>query len=113
MALFINNRNSSTVDLVRENFDNQKLKLYYTEWCGFSKRFMPVWEDLERYLTDNKITLEHEKIDCEKNKEKCSTIEGYPTVILEKDGKEIIMDGTYPRSLDGILKFLKDSGVKE
>lgn len=97
-----------------ENFTNSKIVLYYTDWCGYSKRFQPVWESLVQYAKDNKLSnLEIEKVDCVANKERCdkATIQGYPTVILEKDGKNIELDGKYPRTLDGLIKFLKDSKV--
>jgi hypothetical protein len=100
-----------------ENFDASKigekkvkLCLYYTEWCGYSQKFLPVWDEFRKYVEDNKLNIVLEKVDCDKEKEKCQNIPGFPTIVLEKEGdKPIEMNGKYPRTVDGLLSFLSDS----
>ena len=79
-----------------------ELKLYYTNWCGWSKRFLPTWAELEKKVRNVKLT----KIDCENtsNKGQCQNIPGYPFLVLEKNGKKINYNGN--RSYGDIIKFL-------
>ncbi len=76
------------------------LKLYYTNWCGWSKKFLPTWAKLEKSVKNVKF----EAIDCEKNKGMCDKIPGYPFLILEKNGKKITYNGD--RSYADVTKFL-------
>ncbi len=90
----------------KENFvsndDNITLKLYYTNWCGWSQKFLPIWDELTKKVKKVNMT----KIDCEKNKELCEGIPGFPYLILEKKKDDKI---TYKgdRTVDGILGFLE------
>ena len=77
------------------------LKLYYANWCGWSKKFLPTWEQLENKIKNIKFV----KIDCEANKNMCDNIPGYPFLILEKNGTKINYNGD--RSYDDIVNFLK------
>jgi thiol-disulfide isomerase/thioredoxin len=90
-----------------ENFDSKvdKLVLYYAEWCGWSQKILPVWDELEKEILPVKL----EKINCEENKEMCKKIEGYPTIILENKNKNKMMDGQYERTIEGIKKFITDN----
>ena len=67
--------------------------LYYVEWCPHCKVVKPEWTKLEN---DNE--LEHiifVKIDCEENEDivKEKNIEGFPTILLTHNGKEIGYNG--------------------
>jgi thiol-disulfide isomerase/thioredoxin len=103
--------------MLAENFDVSKLpkdkhitiSLYYTEWCGHSQKFLPVWTQFENYITENKLgdNIKLEKVDCDKEKEKCTAVSGYPTIVLSKDpSNKIEMDGKYARTLNGLIEFL-------
>lgn len=94
-------------DLPKEKSVN--LNLYYTEWCGYSQQFLPVWSEFEKYATNNNLAVTTNKFDCDKEKEKCQSVEGFPTLTLEKDGKRTVMSGKYPRTVDGILKFIAEN----
>ena len=88
----------------RKEFADSKsmpvLKLYYTNWCGWSKKFLPTWAQLEKKIKNVKLV----KIDCEKSKGMCENIPGYPFLVLEKNGKKINYNGD--RSYGDIIKFL-------
>lgn len=84
--------------------NNAVLTLYYADWCGASQSFLPVWEE-----SKDKLGVKTETIECEKSKEKCSKIEYFPTIILTKNNKDIIMTSKYQRTLDGMKKFISDN----
>lgn len=103
------NINKNNAQQKHENFDASRLPskpivltLYYTEWCGYSKKFQPIWAELNNFIKDNKLNITTAKVDCEKNK--CQ-VSGYPTVILNTGTKEVEMND-YPRTVDGILAFV-------
>jgi protein disulfide-isomerase A1 len=77
-----------------------KLKLFYTEWCGWSQRFLPVWEQLE----NSNLWCKLVKINCETNKELCANVPGYPYIVLEKNGQKIEYNGD--RTYDDLVKFI-------
>jgi len=83
-----------------------KLVLYHTQWCGFSKRFMPDWQSIKN-TTDNVI---FEEYDCDKDKEQCSAqnIVGYPSLILFKpDGTKVVCPDNLPRNQDNVKQFIQ------
>lgn len=60
--------------------------LFYTNWCGYSKKFFPIWNDFRDTCKGKKINLI--KVNCEDKSNFCKTfgIDGYPTVLLFHDG---------------------------
>jgi len=60
------------------------LVLFYASWCGFSRRFLPHFEEYSK-----NCSKECTKVDKDEFPELCKkyTIEYYPTVIWFKDGK--------------------------
>ena len=84
---------------------NNQLVLYYADWCGWSQKILPVWEELEASGDVKGVVLR--KVECEKQPDgKCKSIQGYPTIILFKGDKEINFN-SHPRTKEGILKFLE------
>lgn len=83
---------------------NKKLLLFSTEWCGYSQRFFPVWEQLRKVAPVQMI-----KIDCDKEKSiaKSFGIQGYPTIKLVV-GKKIV-DYNGNRDVNSILNFVKNT----
>ena len=85
------------VDLDEETKSGTQLVLFYADWCGHCKKIKPVWDEAATELadTDKKML----KINCgngtEKEKEimKKYNIDGYPTIILFKDGKPMPYEG--------------------
>jgi hypothetical protein len=108
---------------IRENAINipsiknkkDKLCLYYTEWCGFSRQFLPEWKKFKSDLLSSEIKnkIDVFEYNCENDKEICmnSNVRGYPTVILHKlengEFKNIPYDG--PRESQAIIKFLEQN----
>ncbi len=97
---------SSEQENQTENFGNDSrnptLKLYYTNWCGWSQKFLPVWDQLQKIL---KIKME--KIDCEQNKELCQGVPGYPYIVLERGNEKVVYNGN--RTAKDIEMFIKNN----
>jgi protein disulfide-isomerase A1 len=99
----------------KETFKNSKnVKVYNfnTSWCGWSVKFQPEWKKLEDTVK-NDMSLDNIqafdiKCDNPENEAKCKEFEvqGFPTVIIEVDGKRGVYNG--PRESDKIIETLKD-----
>ena len=81
--------------------------LYYVEWCPHCQVVKPEWEKLEND-TDLKDKINIVKINCEENEEivKEKNIEGFPTILLTHNGKEIGYNGD--REYDDFKKYLQN-----
>ena len=83
--------------------------MYYTDWCGYSQSALPEWEKFKK-LADKKYKgkVSIKKVDCEKEKAVCkaASVEGYPTIKFECDGKVTDYDGERKKS--GFISFLDD-----
>lgn len=101
---------------VKEGFakDNGKIKVYNfnTSWCGYSVRFQPEWNKFEEEVKskNNLSNVEAYDIKCDndKNKQMCADydVPGFPTVVIEKDGKRMQYDG--PRKADAIVEAIQN-----
>ena len=87
----ITKSNTSDQSQETENFSAQKpvMKLYYAEWCGWSKKFLPTWDELAKNIK----TVDFVKIDCVKMKDQCENIPGFPHIVLESNNKKIPYSG--------------------
>ena len=87
--------------------DTDKIVLYYTEWCGHSQTFIPIFTEFTEFCkTHEKLkNIIVEKIDCVAEATKCTAnnITGYPTILLLKDGKNIEFNGK--RTVDGLTSW--------
>src|SRR5690606_39820759 len=56
-----------------------KLVLYYTDWCGYSMKFKPIFD---KFSCENNLNIRTEAIDCEQNKMVCEKydLKGFPEV---------------------------------
>lgn len=80
---------------------SKTLVVYYTTWCGYSKRFLQqLKSDLEHKL--NKIGVTVELVDCQEP-EKCIGIKGYPTLILYTNKGKTVYQGD--RSEENLIAF--------
>ena len=78
------------------NFDKTiesglSLVKFYAPWCGHCKTLAPIYDQLaEAYAANKHVKLV--KVDCTVEK-LCGghQIRGYPTLILFRDGKEVIV----------------------
>lgn len=81
------------------------LVLYYADWCGWSQKFLPVWNEFKNYASKNlseKLTVKD--VECTKSDNPVCKQVGYPTLRLVKpDGKEITFEGE--RSMTGLTQF--------
>ena len=96
------------------NKDAPSLIYFYTEWCGYCKRFLPTWDAMENEIVRDDINLV--KFSCVANKEKCdkiSIIKGYPTIVLFKPDTNETVKFEGERSRKELIKFIKDqTGIK-
>ncbi len=91
---------------------NKRLVLYYANWCGASKMFLPEWNN----NIHNKLSIPTEMVECEETPDRCPHIKYFPTIILESgsglgpESEQKELDTKkYSRNLEGILEFIKDN----
>ena len=82
---------------------------FNTDWCGYSKKFEPIWNDFVLSLSDNelnKIQPINVKCDIEENKDLCNKydIPGYPFVMIIDNDHIIPYSG--PRTVEGLRTAL-------
>lgn len=92
--------------------DNSKpiLRLFYTDWCGFSQRFFPEWEKIKN--GDLKDLINFEQVDCDKSQNICNenNIRGYPSLIFEKQDKtKINFPNSIERTESTVVNFVKEN----
>lgn len=95
-----------------EKFTNQngEIKLYYANWCKYSKMFLPEWDKFEQQAPQQLPNITVSKIACENGQDAmCAEngVRGYPTVILYIGNKQIKFDKQ--RNCDELIKFVKDN----
>jgi len=80
------------------------IKLFYAPWCPHCKNMMSEWEKLPKKLNGTGVQVD--KVDCDANPEvaKDNDVDGFPTIILFKDGKAIPFNGE--RTAEDIVKFI-------
>lgn len=95
----------STLSAIPNVIDNNadRLILYYTDWCGISRQFKPIWD---KFSQENKTKVITIAINCEIDKDACNLqLKGYPTVILYKaNGQKI--EFTEQRTLQNLHNFI-------
>jgi thiol-disulfide isomerase/thioredoxin len=83
-----------------EQFKNpDKVILFYTNWCKFSKKMLPVWEETTRNLSNIENPIISEKYDCDQNQDLCKEydIKVLPTIYFIKNKKKF----KYTDEIDG------------
>ena len=102
---------SQSVSQSAENFQNgaeaagsPKIVLYYVPWCPHCKNVMPEWNKLEKEADKTGVAVE--KVDCEEKPEEAQKqdVEGFPTIILFKDGKVVNYEGE--RTAEALKEFI-------
>jgi thiol-disulfide isomerase/thioredoxin len=105
----------------KKQIKNIKIYNFYAEWCGYSMKFLPIWNEFESHVKDNLHAFTNVNIDeirkitddeCNDNNSKYNglcekyNINGFPTVIFDIDGNIQVYNGD--RSLDGLNNYLKN-----
>jgi thiol-disulfide isomerase/thioredoxin len=94
-----------------------RLYLFYTTWCGHSKKAMPEWEKVKSNLNTSpvfgKTSVEAVGIDAEEDPKTASLYEvaGYPTIKLETSSGVYDFDRSVTH--DNIMNFLRETLGKE
>ncbi len=104
-----NNIESNNIEHNNKLDDKIKIYNFNTEWCGYSKKFEPIWNDFVLSLSNdelNKINPINVKCDNESNNELCNkyNIPGYPFVMIIDNSHIIPYSG--PRTVEGLRKAL-------
>ena len=89
----------SSVDDFEDNVSAQEtVVLFYADWCGHCKKFMPQWDELSASCNESNKKVKMMKVNCSKpseNKKQAQLMEkynvqGYPTIITLGFQLEII-----------------------
>ena len=100
----INYNKKDTIQVLKKN-NKGKIMLFYADWCGWSQKFLPIWNEFIKEC--DKLNIPYETIECTDN-EICSNgkynIEGFPTIILEVDDNIIEYNGD--RTIRSMLDFV-------
>ncbi len=110
---------SKTVDQIRIETDRQNdevaepsdtlpgekptLCMFYTSWCPFSQKLMPVWDQIKINM---KSAIDVIKVDCEHSDASGLNIQAYPSIRLIYDDQEWDYQG--PRTVEGLMAFVKE-----
>ena len=92
-----------------DNSDKPSFKLYYADWCGWSKKFLPEWETLVEDSIKDKVELVKYECTEEANKQICedAKIQGFPSMKYYKDSSDkdgVEYDGG--RTSEEIVKWI-------
>lgn len=119
--VFYTSKSDSTSEDESENFqgtnspvDDDIVKVYNfnTSWCGWSVKFQPEWnkfsEEIKKNPDLNNIKAFDIKCDKPENEAVCKEfdVEGFPTVIIESDGRRGVYKG--PRESKDLIETVKD-----
>jgi protein disulfide-isomerase-like protein len=96
------------------NKNLNSLVLFYAEWCGHCKNFMPTWDALTKLIPKEVINMV--KISCVKKEKACAEIKqirGYPTIIFVdmKNAQTITFNGQ--RNPESIIEFINECMEEE
>jgi thiol-disulfide isomerase/thioredoxin len=97
---------TSTHQSSSQNDNKVSIVMYYAPWCGISVQFMPEWKKLVQKAKQYGVNTQ--MINCEENESNVKLcqdkqIEGYPTILVTKNGKKVEYEGT--RDADKILSY--------
>ena len=72
------------------NDSQPKVLFFYTNWCGYSRQFQPVWDKLVENQNPQLNHVSFEKIDCDQDSNelaKMYDVKGFPTVVWVGNGE--------------------------
>jgi Thioredoxin domain-containing protein len=90
--------------------EKHKIILYYANWCGHSRNFLPEWEKLKKEIENSELknVIVAQQYECDKDKKMCeqNNIRGFPTMILHKiNGDNVNYQNE--RTVESILDFIR------
>ena len=78
------------------------IKRYTATWCQPCKQLAPVFEELQREMTNERDQITFQTIDVDADREATSAanVSSVPTVIFEKNGQQVYrFSGVLPKSV--------------
>jgi len=89
--------------------DKTTLVLFYADWCGHCKKLKPTWSECSKKASKDGLNMVQinvgEGTDKDKELAEKYQIDGYPTIMLFKNGKATPYNG--PRTEEGFLSALQ------
>lgn len=87
------------------------IKLYYTNWCGYSVRFLPDWKKAKEYFAQDNKYVTFEEYDCDKSIDICKNagIRGYPSIVIFKNNVKIDFPENSPRNYETLKDFIESN----
>ena len=104
--------NLGTADLANDNNreGDAELIFFFADWCPHCNRAKPEWDNFKNSFNNKKVGLFNltcTDVDCSEGNSPLIqeySIDGYPTVILKKDGERIDYDASI--SEDNLQQFI-------
>lgn len=95
------NQNTSNEPFTSQVVQDKVLMLFYADWCGHSRQFLPVWDE----ITQN-VNIRTQRINVDQNNALANDfqIRSLPTLYLVDGQTRTIYDG--PRTKSAILNFV-------
>tara|TARA_Y100000287_G_C14230647_1_gene361600 strand:- start:2611 stop:3078 length:468 start_codon:yes stop_codon:yes gene_type:complete len=92
--------------------DTADLYFFYTTWCPYCKKALPVWEKFKEQVEPtgvNGVKINFIEVDCDKDPETAErfSVEGYPTIKLSHNKKVVEYDAK--PDIDTLTQFLQTS----
>ena len=103
-------KNPESFEESASQIPKDKIVLYYASWCGWCKKFLPVWKDFEKQSQSEFPNLIVETVQCDgENAAKCEAadIPGFPTVIYYKNNQKINFKDQ--RTVKDLINFVKNN----
>jgi len=97
------NLNNDDSNILPNLTNSNNLVLYYASWCGYSRQFLPIWQQFQQTYPDIKVKT----VECtDSNKNICENIPGYPTIRYHKSATSFV-DFNGERTVDGLYQFIQ------
>jgi thioredoxin-like negative regulator of GroEL len=89
---FVKELTDQTISSVKEA---PTLTMFYASWCGHCTHFRPIYEAASRLAKETNVNVQFTAIECSTYNNVVTefNIKGFPTVVLFKDGNQIVYDG--------------------
>jgi thioredoxin-like negative regulator of GroEL len=89
---FVKELTDKTISSVK---DAPTLTMFYASWCSHCTHFRPIYEEASRLANDAKVNVQFTAIESSTYNSVVAdfNVKGFPTVILFKDGNQIVYEG--------------------